>query len=197
MAPLEQSLRGRTECPCGPEPWPSPGRGADVLDAGSLAPGSPLPPRRAQRGVRGALDGGHAGVGGGAERGVRGAVGAYRRGLVRQSNGGRPLHVPGARGGAGRPLPGRDSEADSPLQVLCLECIPNGPGSILERVFDPFLTHFWSQNGQFCRHFGISGGPKRANDGLQTGRKQLFWHLTWFRTIFEKKRHFLATSGPR
>ena len=44
--------------------------------------------------------------------------------------------------------------------------IPNGPGSFLEkRVFDPFLTHCWSQNGPFSRHFGIFHGPKRATTG--------------------------------
>ena len=44
--------------------------------------------------------------------------------------------------------------------------IPNGPGSLLEkRVFDPFLTHFWSQNGPFSRHFGIFHGPKLVATG--------------------------------
>ena len=47
----------------------------------------------------------------------------------------------------------------------CLS-IPNGPGSLLEKhVFDPFLTHFWSQNDQFSRHFGIFHGPKRVTTG--------------------------------
>ena len=50
-------------------------------------------------------------------------------------------------------------------KTTCLS-IPNGPGSLLEkRVFDPFLTHFWSQNGPFPRHFGIFLGPKRATMG--------------------------------
>ena len=44
--------------------------------------------------------------------------------------------------------------------------IPNGPRSLLEKcVFDPFLTHFWSQNGPFPRHFGIFHGPKRTTTG--------------------------------
>ena len=34
-----------------------------------------------------------------------------------------------------------------------------------KRVFDPFLTHFWSSNGPFSRHFGIFHGPKRATTG--------------------------------
>ena len=43
---------------------------------------------------------------------------------------------------------------------------PNGPRSLLEKcIFDPFLTHFWSQNGPFLRHFGIFHGPKRATTG--------------------------------
>ena len=47
----------------------------------------------------------------------------------------------------------------------CLS-IPNGPGSLLEkRVFDPFLTHCWSQNGPFSRHFGIFHGPTHATTG--------------------------------
>ena len=47
----------------------------------------------------------------------------------------------------------------------CLS-IQNGLGSLLEkRVFDPFLTLFWSQNGPFLRHFGIFHGPKRATMG--------------------------------
>ena len=50
-------------------------------------------------------------------------------------------------------------------KATCLS-IPNGPGSLLEKcVFDPFLTHFWSQNGPFSRHFGIFRGPKCATTG--------------------------------
>ena len=41
--------------------------------------------------------------------------------------------------------------------------IPNGPRSLLgKHVFDPFLSHIWSQNGPFSRHFGIFHGPKHA-----------------------------------
>ena len=47
----------------------------------------------------------------------------------------------------------------------CLS-FPNGPKSFLEKhVFDPFSTHFWSQNGPFSRHFGIFRGPKRVTTG--------------------------------
>ena len=47
----------------------------------------------------------------------------------------------------------------------CLS-IPNDPGSLLEkRVFDPFLTHLWSQKGPLSRHFGIFHGPKPVATG--------------------------------
>ena len=51
------------------------------------------------------------------------------------------------------------------VKNTCLS-IPNGPGSLLEKcIFDPFLTHCWSQNGPFSRHFGIFHGPKRGTTG--------------------------------
>ena len=47
-------------------------------------------------------------------------------------------------------------------KTTCLSII-NGSRSFLEkRVFDPFLTHCWSRNGPFSRHFEIFHGPKRA-----------------------------------
>ena len=47
-------------------------------------------------------------------------------------------------------------------KTTCLSIL-NGPGSLLEKlVFDPFSTHFWSQNNPFSRHFGIFRGPKHA-----------------------------------
>ena len=49
--------------------------------------------------------------------------------------------------------------------------IPNGPGSLLEKpVFDPFLNHFWSQNGPFSRHFGIFRGPKHITTGSKRAK---------------------------
>ena len=36
-------------------------------------------------------------------------------------------------------------------------CTPTGLGSFLENTF---LTHFWSQNNPFSRHFGSLEGPK-------------------------------------
>ena len=38
----------------------------------------------------------------------------------------------------------------------CL-CTPNGLGSFWKNTF---LTHFWSQNNQFSRHFMALEGPK-------------------------------------
>ena len=47
----------------------------------------------------------------------------------------------------------------------CLR-IPYGPGSLVEtHVFDSFLTHFWSQDSPFSRHFGSLHGPKRVTTG--------------------------------
>ena len=47
----------------------------------------------------------------------------------------------------------------------CLR-FPNGLGTTLEnRVFDPFFTILWSENGPFSRHFGIYHGPKRITMG--------------------------------
>ena len=43
---------------------------------------------------------------------------------------------------------------------------PKPAQSLLEKhVFDPFLTHFWSQKGPFSRDFGIFHGPKRVATG--------------------------------
>ena len=52
---------------------------------------------------------------------------------------------------------------------------PNGEGSFLEKhIFDPYLTHFLSQNCPFSRHFGIFGGPKRATTCSKCAKN------TWF-----------------
>ena len=40
---------------------------------------------------------------------------------------------------------------------------PNGLGSFFEKhIFDPFFTHFLSQNNPFSRHLAGLVGPKRA-----------------------------------
>ena len=41
-------------------------------------------------------------------------------------------------------------------------------------VFDPFLTHFWSQNSPFSRHFGIFGGPKWATTSSKRSKNTCF-----------------------
>ena len=52
----------------------------------------------------------------------------------------------------------------------CLS-LPNGPGSILgKRFFNPFLTHFWSQDGPFSRHFGIFHQPKHVTTGSKRAK---------------------------
>ena len=40
--------------------------------------------------------------------------------------------------------------------------------------FDSFLTHFWSQNSPFSRHFGISGGPKWATTSSKQSKNTCF-----------------------
>ena len=39
-----------------------------------------------------------------------------------------------------------------------------------KHIFDPFLTHFLSQNNPFSRHFGIGGpnGPPQAQNAPKT-----------------------------
>ena len=61
--------------------------------------------------------------------------------------------------------PKRATTGSKRAKNTCLG-IPNGPRSLLNKgFFDPFLSHFWSQNGPFSRHFGIFRGPKRATTG--------------------------------
>ena len=65
--------------------------------------------------------------------------------------------------------------------------IPNGAGSFLEkRVFDPFLTHRWSQNGPFSRHFGIFHGPKRATTGSKRPKNTCLSITSGLGTTLEK-----------
>ena len=52
---------------------------------------------------------------------------------------------------------------------------PNGLGSFLGKpIFDPFLTHFLSQNSPFSWHFGILGGPQRATTSSNRARNTCF-----------------------
>ena len=69
--------------------------------------------------------------------------------------------------------------------------IPNGPGSLLEkRVFDPFLTHCWSQNGPFSRHFAIFHGPKRAPTGSKRAKNTCLSIRSGLGTTLEKMIFF-------
>ena len=69
--------------------------------------------------------------------------------------------------------------------------IANGPGSLLEkRVFDPFLTHCWSQNGPFSRHFGIFHGPKRATTGSKRPKNTCLSIPSGLGTTLEKITFF-------
>ena len=76
----------------------------------------------------------------------------------------------------------------------CLS-IPNGPGSLLEkRVFDPFLTLFWSQNDPFSRHFGIFHGPKRATSGSKRPKNTSLSIPSGLGTTLDKI--FFSPRGP-
>ena len=84
----------------------------------------------------------------------------------------------------------------------CLS-IPNGPGSLLEkRVFDPFLTLFWSQNGPFSRHFGIFHGPKCVTMGSKWAKNTCLSIINGPGSLLEKcvfdpfLTHFLSQNGP-
>ena len=73
--------------------------------------------------------------------------------------------------------------------------IPNGRGSFLEkRLFEPFLTHFWSQNGPFSRHFGILHGPKRATTGSKRPKNACLSIPSGLGTTLEKI--FFSPWGP-
>ena len=66
--------------------------------------------------------------------------------------------------------PKRATTGSKRAQNTCLG-IPNGPRSLLRKgFFDPFLSHFWSQNGPFSRYFGIFCGPKRATTGSKRAK---------------------------
>ena len=72
--------------------------------------------------------------------------------------------------------------------------IINGPGTFLEqRVFDPFLTHCWSQNGAFSRHFGILHGPKRATTGSKRPKNTCVSIPSGLGTSWEKIIFFALT----
>ena len=76
----------------------------------------------------------------------------------------------------------------------CLS-IPNGSGSLLEKhVFEPFVTHVWSQNGPFSRHFGIFHGPKRATTSSKRRKNTSLSIPSGLGTTLEKI--FFSPRGP-
>ena len=84
----------------------------------------------------------------------------------------------------------------------CLS-IPNGPGSVLEkRAFDPFLTHFWSQNGPFSRHFGSFQKPKPVATGSKWAKTTCLSIINGPGSSLEKRvfdpflTHFWSQNGP-
>ena len=46
------------------------------------------------------------------------------------------------------------------MGLISLVCTPKMVHSLGKHAFDPFLTHFWSENRPFSRHFGTFHGPK-------------------------------------
>ena len=70
----------------------------------------------------------------------------------------------------------------------CLS-IPNCPGSLSgKRVFDPFLTHFWSQYGPRLKAFWDFPWAKTRHQGVKRGFKHLFEHPKWSVINFGKMR---------
>ena len=79
-------------------------------------------------------------------------------------------------------------------KTTCLSII-NGLGSFLKkRVFDPFFTQCWSQNGPFSRHFGIFHGPKRATTGSKRPKNTCLSIPSGLGTTLEKK--IFSPWGP-
>ena len=62
-------------------------------------------------------------------------------------------------------------------------------------VCDPFLTHFWSQNSPFSRHFGIFGGPKWATTSSKQSKNTCF-SVPHGLGSFLRKVIFLPLSDP-
>ena len=82
-------------------------------------------------------------------------------------------------------------------------CTPNAPGSLLEkRVFDPFLTDFWSQNSPFSRHLGIFHGPQRVTTGSKWAKNTCLSIPNGVGSLLEKcvfdpfLTYFWSQNGP-
>ena len=72
---------------------------------------------------------------------------------------------------------------------------PNGLGLFLEKhIFDPLLTHLWSQISPFARHFRILGGPKRATTSSKRAANTCFGIPCGLGSFF-KRVFFLRLLG--
>ena len=89
----------------------------------------------------------------------------------------------------------------------CL-CTPNGLGSFLEKhIFDPCLTHFWSQNNPFSWHFVTLEGPKWLAVGSKWAHFTCLGTPNGLGSFLEKPifhpffvpflRHFGILGGPK
>ena len=113
-------------------------------------------------------------------------------------------HVPRAQSGAYMWWKGLNSVKTGSKRAknTCLS-IPTGPGSLLEKcVFDPFLTHFWSQNGPFSRRFGIFHEPKHIATGSKWAKTTCLSITKSPRSLLEKRifdpflTHCWSQNGP-
>ena len=91
--------------------------------------------------------------------------------------------------------PKRGTTGCKQVKNTCLS-IPNGAGSLLgKRVCDPFLSHFWSQNGPFSRPFGIFHGPKRATTGSKRAKNTCLSIPSGLGTSLKKMLFFFFAPG--
>ena len=71
-----------------------------------------------------------------------------------------------------------------------------------KRVFDPFLTLFWSQHDPFSRHFGIFHGPRRVTTSSKWAKNTCLSIPNGPGSLFEKRvfdpfsTHFWSGNGP-
>ena len=88
--------------------------------------------------------------------------------------------------------------------ATCL-CTPNSPKVSLEQhIFDPSLTHFWSQNSPLSRHFVTLEWPKCVAGlmGSKRGHFTCFVHPNGLGSFLKKPifdqflTHFLSQSDP-
>ena len=65
--------------------------------------------------------------------------------------------------------------------------MPNGLRSLLgKHIFDPFLTHFWSHNVPFARHFGLFHGAKWVISGANWAKNTCLSIPNGERSLLEK-----------